>query len=89
MKLSGKVAIVTGGSQGIGRGIVDAFLAEGASVLTCGRSSQPKNLPDNCDYVSLDVADPDAVNRFSETQGFIDILLNNAGVQVELSLIHI
>ena len=54
MKLSGKVAIVTGGSQGIGRGIVDAFLAEGASVLTCGRSSQPKNLPDNCDYVSLD-----------------------------------
>jgi len=83
MKLSGKVAIVTGGSQGIGRGIVDAFLAEGASVLTCGRSSQPKNLPDNCDYVSLDVADPDAVNRFSETQGCIDILVNNAGVQVE------
>ena len=83
MKLSGKVAIVTGGSQGIGRGTVDAFIAEGARVVTCGRSSQPKNLPDNCDYTTLDVADPEAVNRFAKTRGSVDILVNNAGVQVE------
>ena len=83
MKLSGKVAIITGGSQGIGRGIVDAFIAEGASVITCGRSSQPQNLPDNCDYTILDVANPDAVNKFTKTLGSIDILVNNAGVQIE------
>ncbi len=83
MKLSEKVAIVTGGSQGIGRGIVDAFIAEGASVITCGRREQSQNLTDNCDYTKLDVADPDAVNRFAASLGSIDILVNNAGVQVE------
>lgn len=83
MKLSGKKAIVTGGGQGIGRGIVDAFIAAGADVVTCGRSGRPDNLPKLCDYTTLDVADPQAVNQFAATQGQVDILVNNAGVQVE------
>ena len=41
MRLSGKTAIVTGGMQGIGRAIVEAFIDEGASVTLCGRSSPP------------------------------------------------
>ena len=37
MRLKNKSALVTGGRQGIGLGIVQAFIAEGADVTTCGR----------------------------------------------------
>lgn len=83
MKLKDKNAIVTGGSQGIGHGIVKAFIAEGATVITCGRRERPENLPPDCEYVRLDVADPVAVNQFAASQSATDILVNNAGVQVE------
>lgn len=81
MRLSGKRAFVTGGRQGIGRAIVDAFLAEGASVITCGRGKAPDTLP--CDWHILDVSDPKAVGQAAAKVGEIDILVNNAGVQVE------
>lgn len=80
-RLAGKRAFVTGGRQGIGRGIVDAFLSEGAEVITCGRGPEPTGLP--CAWHSLDVADPDAVNSVAQQVGNIDILVNNAGVQIE------
>lgn len=81
MRLSGKRAFVTGGRQGIGRAIVDAYLAEGAAVITCGRGEAPDGL--SCDWNSLDVSDPKAVEEAAEAAGDIDILVNNAGVQVE------
>lgn len=83
MRLAGKRAVVTGGRQGIGRGIVDAFLAEGAEVLTCGRGPRPDGLPDAVAWRALDVADTDQVARFALAAGETDILVNNAGVQVE------
>ena len=88
MKLSGKRAIVTGGSQGIGHGIVEAFIAEGAFVTACGRREKPENLPSACEYIKLDVADSTAVNKFAASQPGTDILVNNAGVQVEKTVIE-
>lgn len=83
MRLEGKRAVVTGGRQGIGRGMVDAFLAEGATVITCGRGPRPQGLPEACGWHQIDVADAGSVDGFATQAGSIDILVNNSGVQVE------
>ena len=83
MRLKDKRAVVTGGRQGIGRAIVDAFMTEGANVLTCGRGARPDGLAEAVGWASLDVSDPVAVQAFAEATGAIDILVNNAGIQVE------
>jgi 3-hydroxybutyrate dehydrogenase/3-oxoacyl-[acyl-carrier protein] reductase len=89
-KLDGKVAAITSGSTGIGRGIAEAFLAEGASVVINGRNQEKgeqalKDLGagDRGDFVQGDVTvreDVDAViDGTVERFGHIDILVNNAG----------
>ncbi|MEK9557811.1 MAG: SDR family NAD(P)-dependent oxidoreductase, partial [Alphaproteobacteria bacterium] len=45
--LQGKTALVTGGRQGIGRGIADRFVEEGASVTLTGRGARPDDLPEH------------------------------------------
>ncbi|WP_170569808.1 SDR family NAD(P)-dependent oxidoreductase [Ruegeria atlantica] len=83
MRLAGKRAFVTGGKQGIGHGIVEAFVAEGAAVTTCGRGPKPDDLSKNVIWYILDVSDAEAVAQIVRTVGGTDILVNNAGVQVE------
>jgi meso-butanediol dehydrogenase/(S,S)-butanediol dehydrogenase/diacetyl reductase len=82
-----RTAIVTGGSRGIGRAIVDRFLADGVAVLTCGRGARPADLATDALWVQADVADPaDAARIVDEAKrrlGGLAILVNNAGVQVE------
>ncbi len=80
--LSGRVAVVTGGTRGIGLGIAQAFAAAGASVVVCARS-QPASLPEGMCFVAADVRDPDqarlAVEEATRRCGRLDVLVNNAG----------
>ncbi|WFE91313.1 SDR family oxidoreductase [Roseibium porphyridii] len=85
MRLSGKKAFVTGGRSGIGRGIVDAFRAEGADVVACGRGEQPDGF--EARWIRLDVSDPNAVFDAARSLGALDIVVNNAGVQVEKTVV--
>ena len=81
-----KGVIVTGGARGVGRGITDAFLAAGATVVICGRN-EPDTLPavgDNqARFVTADIRDPEqiapVVAAAVDGAGRLDVVVNNAG----------
>jgi NAD(P)-dependent dehydrogenase (short-subunit alcohol dehydrogenase family) len=83
MNTSSKVAIVTGASQGIGAGLVQAFRDRGYRVVANSRSIKPSNDPDVL-AVAGDIADPAVAARIVREGvakfGRIDTLVNNAGV---------
>jgi NAD(P)-dependent dehydrogenase (short-subunit alcohol dehydrogenase family) len=82
MSFENKTIIVTGGGRGIGRGIADAFAAQGANLIICGRT-EPDTLPDNAVFTPLDIRDAPAANWLIdfalEKTGRVDCLINNAG----------
>ncbi len=75
-------AIVTGGSRGIGRAIVDRLVEDGADVLTCGRGPRPADLNASVSWAQADVSDPAAaaevVARALDAMGGVTLLVNNA-----------
>ena len=81
--LRDRTALVTGGTQGIGRAIVERFLAEGARVATVARDA-PSDLPAQVAFLPFDLADsrgiPDLVEAAENVAGPLDILVNNAGI---------
>ena len=81
--LDGKTALVTGGRQGIGRGIADRFAEEGATVTLTGRGARPDGLPGYFGWSGTDVSDAVAVEALAAGFDGLDILVNNAGVQIE------
>ncbi|GAB2467029.1 SDR family oxidoreductase [Comamonas humi] len=78
--------LVTGGTKGIGKGIAQAFLAAGATVVVCGRQ-QPEDMPAHAgrsaDFIACDVREAqavqDLVNEVRSRHGRLDVLVNNAG----------
>jgi NAD(P)-dependent dehydrogenase (short-subunit alcohol dehydrogenase family) len=83
---TGRVAIVTGGTRGIGLAIARAFLRAGADVLVCGRTepAQPPAVEERAaGFVAADVRDPEQARRVVDAAvtryGRLDVLVNNAG----------
>ena len=87
-RLKGKVALITGGTSGIGAATAELFVKEGATVMITGRSVEKgqalaDSLGPNASYREADVMEEaaiaDCIFHTSQTHGRLDILFNNAG----------
>lgn len=80
--LNGKVAIVTGGTRGLGRDMTAQLAAAGCAVMVCGRNA-PSDLPERVSFQQADIREPDQaaalVAGTVAAYGRLDILVNNAG----------
>src|SRR6201992_2568080 len=88
-KQDGKIALVTGGTSGIGLATAQRFVAEGAYVFITGRRQSEldaavKQLGENATGVQGDVANPADLDRLYDTvkreKGHLDVVFANAGV---------
>jgi NAD(P)-dependent dehydrogenase (short-subunit alcohol dehydrogenase family) len=86
-KLDGRVAIVTGGAQGIGRAIVDKLAEEGASIVVADIAADKAEEAARAVgglAVATDIAEPDQVralvDRTLAEHGKVDVLVNNAAI---------
>ena len=97
--LEKRVAVITGGSRGIGRGIAEAFAAQGAAVVISGKSQtkgeqalDEMGAGDRAMFVQTDVRQQADVNNLidqaAKRYGGVDILVNNAGGSDRFALVH-
>jgi len=84
--LTGRTAVITGASRGIGAGMAEVFAAHGMNLALCARGEipVPTGAADRCLTASVDVRDEAAVQQFADDAvarfGAIDLWINNAGV---------
>ncbi|HYO04275.1 MAG TPA: SDR family oxidoreductase [Mycobacterium sp.] len=86
--LTGKTALVTGATAGIGYAIATQLAAEGAEVVVHGRNGERgaktvqdiENAGGKARFVAADVSVADDVRRLADEAGAVDILVNNAGI---------
>jgi 3-oxoacyl-[acyl-carrier protein] reductase len=88
----GRIALITGGSRGLGAGLVEAYLGAGYRVSACARSetdavrewAEHPETSDRFHFSTADLSDPSAAERFvkeaTDRWGQVDVLVNNAGV---------
>jgi NAD(P)-dependent dehydrogenase (short-subunit alcohol dehydrogenase family) len=88
-RLQDKIALVTGGASGLGRAIVERYIAEGATVIIgdvddVGGEVLTKELGERASYLTLDVTSEEAwtsaMAAITQVQGRLDIIVNNAGI---------
>ena len=97
--LEKRVAVITGGSRGLGRGIAEAFAAQGAAIVISGKSQAKgeqalaeMGIGDRAMFISCDVRRKEDVNNLidqaAKRYGGADILVNNAGGSDRFALVH-
>jgi NAD(P)-dependent dehydrogenase (short-subunit alcohol dehydrogenase family) len=98
-QLDKRVAVITGGTRGIGRGIAEAFAAQGAAVVLGGKSREKGaqavdeiGVGDRAMFVPCDVRRQEDVNNLidqaAKRYGSVDIMVNNAGGSDRFALVH-
>lgn len=99
--LTGKVALVTGASRGLGRAMAKGLARAGADLVLCARNEadlaaaekEIKDMGRKAVSVRLDVLSSESVERAVETaleaMGKIDVLVNNAGVNVRKTVVEL
>ena len=100
-RLKGRVAVVTGGTRGLGKGFADALGSAGASVVLVGRDAEAgdrvrgelEGRGISSRFVRADITVPDDVNRVLaeslEAFGAVDVLVNNAGACVHAPALEV
>jgi len=97
MRLKDKIAIVTGGSRGIGQAVSELFAKEGATVIIVDLLSQGQEVADRinssggkAEFHSVSVTDKPTIEKLfaevNEKYGKLDILINNAGITRDRTL---
>lgn len=98
MRLAGKVALITGGAAGIGQATALRFANEGAKVVICDVNAEQGDatvqaLGPEHSFCKVDVTNREAVQKWvdnvAETYGQIDVLVNNAGILADATLVKV